>query len=175
MSAFRDADDLRTVLHAFLDRFLASADGGAAAAHAAHLDEPPVLEVRTWEPELVLHVDVAARAVADGPAPAAAAVLEVRADDLHDLLLDRFGPVEISRLNEEERLRLVGSPPALLASLLLAGELQAHYPATLAELGRDDLLGTPQPEVRVIWESATPPPPVFGVRRPWQRAKGATV
>jgi hypothetical protein len=57
--------------------------------------------------------------------------------------------------------------------LLLAGSLQAHYPASLRERGRDELLNAPAPPVGEVWESGTAPPPVFGKRRPWQRPRGA--
>ena len=90
------------------------------------------------------------------------------AADMHDLLLERLGPVEISRLVEEGRLHLTGSPPALCAAVLLCAQLQPHYEASLRERGREHLLETPAPETGVVWESAAKPPPVFGVRRPWQ-------
>lgn len=172
MSVYASSDELRDVLVEMIDGFLASDAGAAAAARAGLLDVPPVLEVHVHGPELVLHVDVGARTVADGAAGGAGAVLELQADDLHELLLDRLGPVEISRLVEEERLHLRGTPPALVGALVLAGELQAGYPAVLERRGRDDLLATPLPVVGEIWESDHPPAPVFGKRRPWQRPKG---
>jgi hypothetical protein len=132
-----------------------------------------VLELTLRDPDVVLHVDVAARAVADGSAEHAAARIAIHADDLHDLLLERLGPVEISRLVEEQRLHLVGGPRALAAALVLAGRIQPHYAESLRERGREALLETPPPATGVVWESEEPPPPVFGVRRPWQRPKGA--
>ena len=92
---------------------------------------------------------------------------------MHDLLLDRLGPVEISRLVEEQRLHLTGAPPALCAAVVLVAQLQPHYEASLRERGREHLLATPLPATGEVWESATKPPPVFGVRRPWQAPKGA--
>jgi hypothetical protein len=168
-----DAAVLESDLVAFFERFLASDDGTAAAAAAASLDAPAVLELRTVEPDVVLHVDVGARTVAAGPAEAPGAIAEIPARDLDDLLLERLGPVEISRLLEEGRARLAGPPPALAALLVLAGRLQPHYPATLRERGRDDVLAVAGPETGVIWESDGPPPPMVGRRRPWQRERPA--
>lgn len=174
MTVFRDGREAETVVLAFLDRYLQSEDGAAAAAQAGLVDAAPVLELRLVEPDAVLHVDFGARRAALGPAPdTPGAVAEIQADDLHDLLLDRLGPVEISRLGEEGRVRLDGPPPALAALLVLAGQIQPHYPASLAEQGRDDLLATPMPEVGVIWGNDDPPPNLVGVRRQWQRPKGA--
>jgi hypothetical protein len=173
MTVWESAEALRADLRATLDRFLTSSDGAAAAALAQDFDGPAVLELALREPDVVLHVDVAARAIADGPAGDPAARVEIRADDLHDLLLERLGPVEISRLVEEGRLHLVGRPRALAAALVLAGRIQPHYELSLRERQRDALLDTPLPPTGVVWESEEPPPPVFGVRRPWQRPRGA--
>ncbi len=119
-----------------------------------------------------MQVDFAGRSVAAGSPAEADAVAEISFADLNLLLLDYLGPVEISRLLEEERLRLSGPPPVLAALLVAAGEIQPHYPASLAEQGRDDLLATPRPETGAIWSSEHAPKPVFGVRRPWQAPKG---
>jgi hypothetical protein len=173
VTAFRDADDVRGVLSAFLERFLASEDGAEASAQSGLLESSAVLELRIVDPDVVLHVDFAARSVADGPAEDAGALAEIPADDLHDLLLDRLGPIEISRLVEEHRVQLEGPPPALAALLVLAGRIQPHYPASLAEQGREDLLATPTPAVGEIWGNDEPPPTLVGVRRPWQRQRGA--
>jgi hypothetical protein len=174
MSVFRDGAEAETVVLAFLQRYLASDDGAAVQAQAGLLDAAPVLELRLVEPDAVVHVDFGARQAARGAAPEEpGAVAEIRADDLHDLLLDRLGPVEISRLGEEGRVRLEGPPQALAALLVLAGRIQPHYPASLAEQGREDLLATPAPEVGVMWGNDDPPPHLIGVRRQWQRPKGA--
>ena len=170
-TAHADAAVLEGDLVAFFDRFLTSEDGAAAAAAASALDAPAVLELRCTDPDVVLHVDVGARTVARGPAEAPGAVAEIAARDLDDLLLERLGPVEISRLLEEGRAHLEGPPPALAALLILAGRLQTHYPATLRERGRDDVLAAPGPEIGVIWEAEGPPPSLVGQRRPWQRAR----
>ncbi len=96
------------------------------------------------------------------------------AADMHDLLLDRLGPIEISRLVEEGRLHLKGSPPVLCAAVAGVARLQPHYEASLRERGRQQLLDTPLPPTREIWESDGQPPAMFGVRRPWQAPKRAT-
>ena len=171
-TAHADAAVLEGDLVAFFERFLASDDGAAAATAASALDAPAVLELRTTDPDVVLLVDVGARTVAPGPAEAPGAVAEIAAADLDDLLLDRLGPVEISRILEEGRARLEGPPPALAALLVLAGRLQPHYPATLRERGRDDVLAAPGPETGVIWAADGAPPSLVGVRRPWQRERG---
>jgi hypothetical protein len=172
-AAHDDPTVLEGDLVAFFERFLASPDGEVAAAAAAGLDAPAVLELRVHDPEVVLHVDVAARTVRPGPAAEPGAIAELAAQDLDDLLLDRLGPVELSRLLEEDRAHLEGPPQALAALLVLAGRLQPHYPATLRERGREDVLAAPGPEVGVIWESDALPPRMVGVRRPWQREKPA--
>ena len=173
MTAFRDSADAAGVVLGFLQRFLASEDGAEAAAQAGLLEATPVLELRLVDPDVTLHVDFAARTAAVGSArEQPGAIAEIQADDLHDLLLDRLGPVEISRLAEEGRVRLEGPPRVLAALLVLAGRIQPHYPASLAEQGREDLLSTPRPEVGVIWGNDDPPPNLIGVRRPWQRPKG---
>ncbi len=173
MTPWSSAAELREDVVDTLERFVASPDGQAAAAMARDLDRPAVLQLVLHEPDLALHLDVAAGTVADGLADEPAATLELAAPDLHDVLLERLGPVEISRLVEEGRLRLVGTPEALAASVVLAAGVQPHYAASLHERGREALLATPAPPTREIWESDEPPPPVFGVRRPWQRPKGA--
>jgi len=170
-TAHADAAVLQGDLIAFFERFFTSADGEVAAAAAAQLDAPAVLELRLHDPDVILHVDVATQTVRPGPADAPGAIAEMAARDLDDLLLDRLGPVEVSRLLEEDRVHLEGPPQALAALLVLAGRLQPHYPATLRERGRDDVLEAAGPEIGVIWQSDGPPPQMVGRRRPWQREK----
>jgi len=158
-------------LVAFLERFLQSDDGAQAAAMSASLDAPPVLELRVTEPELTLCIDIGARTVTRGAADQPGAIAQIAARDLNNLLLDRLGPIEMSQLVEEERVHLEGPPPALAALLVLAGVIQPHYPASLAERGREDWLETPPPAVGEIWESEQPLPALYGKRRPWQRPK----
>jgi hypothetical protein len=173
VTPWASADELRDDVVATLERFAASPEGQEAAALARELDGPAVLQLVLHDPDVAVHLDVASGTVGDGLADEPAATLELAAADLHDVLLERLGPVEISRLVEERRLSLVGSPEALAASVVLAARVQPHYAASLRERGREALLDTPAPATRVIWQSDEPPPPVFGVRRPWQRPKGA--
>jgi hypothetical protein len=173
VTPWASAEELRDDVVATLERFAASPDGEAAAALARDLDRPTVLQLVLHDPDVAVHLDVAAGTVTEGLADAPAATLELDAPDLHDVLLERLGPIEVSRLVEEERLRLVGTPEALAASVVLAARVQPHYEASLRERGREALLDTPRPATREIWESDEPPPRVFGVRRPWQRPKGA--
>jgi hypothetical protein len=171
MSPYRDAADLEGELLAFLARFLDPAGGAAAAAALAAVEGSAVLEIAVTDPDATVHVDLKRRAVASGPGPDAAARVRITATGLHDLLLDRLGPVEISRLLEEDDLALAGPPPALAGLLLVAEPLRRHYEASLTERGRDDLLSSPAPEVGGIWETDVTPPRVFGIRRPWQPEK----
>lgn len=175
MSAWASAEELRDDITACLERFAASPEGAAAATVAEGLGDGLQVELAFHDPDLVLSLDVASGTVSEGPAAEAVVRVLLPAADMHDLLLERLGPVEISRLVEEERLHLSGSPPALCAAVLLCAQLQPHYEASLRERGRGHLLDTPVPETGVVWESATKPPPVFGVRRPWQPPKGVRV
>lgn len=173
MSPYRTSDDLATELVAFLERFLASADGAQVAAGLAMIDGPAVLELAVWDPDAIAHVDLKAGVVAVGPAPEPTAAVGITSIGLHNLLLDRLGPVEISRLFEEDDMQLEGPPQALAALLLVAEPLRRHYEESLRERGRDDLLGSEPPEIGGIWESAEAPPRVFGIRRPWQPEKSS--
>jgi hypothetical protein len=173
VTPWTSSSELRGDLQGFLGRYLRSADGDEAAALATEFNGNPVLEITFHDPDLVVHVDIAARSLVDGPAADPAVRLSIRAADLHDLLLERLGPVEISRLVEEKHLHLVGPPRALAASVVLAARLQPHYAPSLVERGRADLLDTPMPATGEIWESELAPTPIYGVRRPWQRPKGA--
>lgn len=172
MSAWASADELRADITACLERFAASPEGTAAATVARGLGDGLQVELEFHDPDLVLQLDVANGTVSDGPCADAVVRVSLPASDMHDLLLERLGPVEISRLVEEDRLHLTGSPPALCAAVLLCAQLQPHYEASLRERGREHLLDTPAPETGVVWQSAVKPPPVFGVRRPWQPPKG---
>jgi hypothetical protein len=173
MSAWADAGELREDVTALLERFVATPEGAAAAGMAQSLGDGLVIELELRDPDLVLQLDLASGRISDGPHPDAAVRVACMAADMHDLLLDRLGPVEISRLVEEQRLHLTGAPPALCAAVVLVAQLQPHYEASLREHGREHLLATPLPVTGEVWESDTKPPPVFGVRRPWQGPKGA--
>ncbi len=142
MTPWSSAAELREDVVATLERFVASPDGQAAAALARRPGRgrrccSSCCTSRT----LALHLDVAGGTVAEGLADDPAATLELAAPDLHDVLLERLGPVEISRLVEEGRLRLVGTPEALAASVVLAARVQPHYAASLRERGREDAAG----------------------------------
>jgi len=170
-AVFADAAEVREEVTAFLTRFLESGDGLAAAAAAAGLEEPAVLELRVTDPDAVVYVDFAERRVVERPDAAPAAVARIDADSLHHLLIDHLGPIEISRLAEENRVQLEGPPLVLAALLVLAAQLQPHYRASLEERGKQRLLDSPAPEAGVIWGNDDPPPALVGVRRPWQRQK----
>jgi hypothetical protein len=170
MSIFTNASEVEAVFAACCRRFLASADGAAAAAAAGGLDSPVVV-LRFTHPDATLSIDLAGRTVSAGAADEPAAQLEVEADAVHDVLLGRLGPVQISRLFEEDRAVVEGTPEALRFLLTLAGSLASHYPETLRELGRVDLLELPAPELEEVWESTGPPKRVIGKRRPWQRQR----
>ena len=173
MSPYRTGDDLEAELVAFLTRFLDSDDGATVAMGLAMVDGPAVLELIVRDPDAVVHADLKQRTVATGWADEASATVRITATGLHNLLLDRLGPVEISRLLEEDDLALEGPPPALAGLLLVAEPLRLHYEASLTERGRDDLLASPLPEVGEIWETDVEPPRVFGIRRPWQPEKSS--
>ena len=173
MSPYASGDELETELLAFLQRFLDSEDGAAAAAGLALVEGPAVLELAVADPNATVHADLKARTAAAGRADEAGARVCITAEGLHNLLLDRLGPIEISRLFEEDDLQLEGPPQALAGLLLSAEALRRHYEASLEERGRTDLLASPAPEIGGIWESDQPPPRVFGVRRPWQPEKSS--
>jgi hypothetical protein len=169
---YRHSGELHEELSAFLNRFLESDDGAAVVAAAAGLDFPAVLELRVVDPDAAIWIDFRERRMVDRPADAPGATATIEADALHHLLLDHLGPVEISRLAEENRVELEGPPMVLGALLPLTAAIQPHYRASLEERGRGDLLGIPAPPTAEIWESQAPPPSVIGVRRPWQRPRG---
>jgi hypothetical protein len=172
MSVWATADELRDDVSALLERFAATPEGVAAAAIARELGDGLTIELELREPDLVLQLDLASGTITAGHSETAAVRVSCTADDMHDLLLDRLGPVEISRLVEERLLHLTGPPPALCAAVVLVAQLQPHYAPSLRERGREQLLAAPAPTIGEIWESAVKPPPVFGVRRPWQAPKG---
>ena len=173
MSPYSTSDELEEELMAFLTRFLASADGATVEGGLAMIDGPAVLELIVRDPDVVVHANLKNRTVAAGWADDASARVRITAAGLHNLLLDRLGPVEISRLLEEGDLALEGPPPALAGLLLVAEPLRVHYEASLVERGRDDLLASPLPEIGGIWETDVTPPRVFGIRRPWQPEKSS--
>jgi hypothetical protein len=169
---FASREELEAELVAFLEAFLASPDGEAASAAAGEQESTVLL--RAVNPEAVVSVDLRARTVSLHPAEDPVVEVELEADALHDILLERLDAVQISRLYETDRVRFRGRPEHLAALVALAGPLQPYYPATLADRGRDDLLATPVPPTKVAWgspEDALNPRKVIGKRRPWQRPK----
>ena len=175
MTPWADSSELQADITALMERFSATPEGAVAAEVAGRFGDGLGIELTLYNPDVVLQLDVAAGTVVAGPCKDAAVRVALPAADMHDLLLDRLGPVEISRLVEEQRLHLTGSPPVLCAAVALVARLQPHYEASLRERGREQMLATPAPAIGEIWESAEKPPPLYGVRRPWQPAKGARV
>jgi hypothetical protein len=171
MSYFADGDEVRALLTGLFERFLASADGELVRGQVAELPSRPVLDLYVKAPDAVLSIDLASASITHEPAADASIRLEVEADVVHDVLLERLDPVQISRPFEEDRAVIDGTPEALVGLVRVAGLLPPHYRACLLELGRADLLDTPAPENGVIWHSEGPPKRVIGHRRPWQRAK----
>ena len=172
MSYFASGEEVQHELVAFLTAFLTSEEGEQAMAAARGLGDSAVLVLRTVEPETAVSVDLRSGQVALEAPEDADVELELEADALHDILLDRLDPVQISRLYEEDRVTFRGPPPYLAALVAMAGRLQPHYPASLEDRGRGDLLGTPMPPSAVTWgspEDALAPKRLIGKRRPWQR------
>ena len=142
---FRDGDQMRAAVEATLERFLASDDGARVAEAAAGLGSSTVLELRTVYPDCVVWIDFAARRLIDAPQEPPAAVAAIEADALHHLLLDQLGPVEISRLAEENRVALQGPPLVLGALLPVVASVQPHYRPALTESGSSGSITMPLP------------------------------
>jgi hypothetical protein len=174
VSHYRTGDELEGELVACLTAFLASEEGARAVASARALGERARLSLRTTEPQAAVSVDFFAGTVATEPAADADVEIELEADALHDILMDRLDPVQLSRLYETERLVFRGPASGLAALIMLAGPLQPHYPASLERRGRTDLLETPAPPTKAVWgmpEEALSPRQVIGRRRAWQRPR----
>lgn len=169
MSYFADGDEVRFLLRSLFERFLTSADGALVRERLAELPSRPVLDLYVTSPDAILSIDFGSGSITHEPTTDASVRLEVEADVLHDVLLERLDPVQISRPFEEDRAVIDGTPEALVGLIRVAGLLPPHYRASLLELDRSDLLETPQPETAVIWHSEGPPKRVIGHRRPWQR------
>lgn len=177
MSHYATSTELEQELEAFLEAFLTSDDGARAAEAARALGDSATLTLHLLEPEAVVSVDFLARTVVLEAVEGADVELEMDTDALHDLLLDRLGPVDISRLYETERVRFTGGTTQLAGLVLAAGPLQPWYARSLEARGRQDLLDTPAPETPVVWgdpSEAVSPRRLIGRRRPWQRPKRAT-
>ena len=173
MSYFADSREFQDQFEAFLRRFLDSAEGAAARERAAGLAESATLVLHVVDPDLTVAIDFLAATISTQPPPDPDIEIELEAVALHDILLERLDPVQISRLYETDRLLFSGESGNLAALIMLAGPLQPFYAESLRERGRDDLLATPLPETKVTWLDEGPYREVIGKRRPWQRAKKA--
>jgi hypothetical protein len=175
VSVFTDGAEVTEVLTAFLGAFLSSEDGARACESARALGDSARLSLRTIDPDAHVSVDFFAGTAAAGPIDDANVEITLHASDLHDLLLARLDPVQISRLYETDRLTFAGAATDLAALVVLAGALQPHYPATLRRLEREDLLDTPMPERHTVWTTGpdAPPKAVINSRRSWQRSRRA--
>lgn len=173
MPALFTADELESVLVRFLTDFVDSADGERVSQRVRDLTAEGSFVVRTREPSVEVTVDVLQRTVTRGGAGSAAARAQLHAEDLHNLMLDRLGPVEISRLSEIGRIAIEGEPDTLAALVMIAAVAQPYYPASLERSGRHDLLETPAPPVGGVWHGDGPPPRLIETRRPWQRRAAA--
>ena len=171
MGYFATAEELSDELYASLTDFFASEIGAQARKLTLEGADSATLVLHTVDPEATFSVDfhagtVVRQAVADGDVE-----IELEADALHDILLERLDPVNISRLYETDRIAFRGESRNLAALIALAGKLQPFYPASLARRGRQELLKTPLPETKQAWLAEGPYREVIGHRRPWQRAK----
>lgn len=174
MSYFRDSKELEGLLIRFLTSFLESAKGDQASKATQALSAPAVLELHLTDPDVTLSLDLHERTLLSGPAEDATVRLSLEASTLHDVLLDRLDPVQISRPFEEERGSISGRPEALAGLIPLVEPLADHYRTSLADQGREDLLATPEPPQAIVWQSEAPVKPLIGQRRPWQRPKPAS-
>ena len=174
MSYFADADELAESLELVLADFIASPDGATGVKAAMAYCDELRLTIRTSDPEATVSVDFIAATTAREPIPNPTVRLEIQADALHDILMNRLGPVEISSLLERNRVVVEGPPAALGALIVIAGPLQRQYEDSLARHGRRHLLGTPQPAVGEIWHGPDTPGDLIGSRRPWQSARGGS-
>jgi hypothetical protein len=177
VSHYADRDELEGELVAFLEAFFASADGERAVSAARAVGDSARVTLHLLDPNAVVAIDFFSGAVSTEPIEDADVELEIAADALHDILLDRLDPVQISRLYETGEVRFAGSYQHLGALILLAGPLAPHYPASLERRGRQDLLDTPLPPTKIAWgdprEALGAPRKLIGERRPWQRPKRA--
>jgi len=171
-SYFATGQDLERVLVGCLETFLQSVAGHGAVLAARESGDSATLELRLVDPDATLSVDFIAGRVAAEAAEAPDVEIEMGANDLHDVLLERMGPVQISQLYETDRLRFRGSAQHLAALIVLAAPLAPCYRETLTRDGRQDLLDIPAPPASFEWGSPDDPiKRVIGRRRPWQRAK----
>lgn len=172
MSYYTSQEELQRELVAFLTAFLSSDQGARATEAARALGDSAKLCLHIVDPDTTVSVDFFSGRVVLDAVDGADVDIEIEADALHDILLERLDPVQISRLYETDRVHFRGSAQHLAALIMLAGPLAPFYRRSLADRGRDDLLGTPAPPTRTQWGSpddALSPKRVIGRRRAWQR------
>jgi hypothetical protein len=174
MSVFADRHEAVALIGGAIERYLSTEEAAEIAVVAASLSVAPVLELHLTDPATVLSIDFAARTVAEGRAREAAVRLQIPVSALHDVLLERLDPVQISRLFEEERAVAEGAPEALAALVRVSGGIARAYRPLLEASGRTDLLELPESPSGVIWQAEGPPRAVIGRRRPWQRPTRAS-
>ncbi len=173
MSYFTDSREVHDEIAAFLQRFFASPDGAAARERVQALSDSGTLVLHVVDPDATLAIDFLTGTISE-EAPADPDIeIQLEADALHDILLERLDPVQISRLYETEKVAFSGEARNLAALIMVAGPLQPFYAESLRARRRDDLLATPMPPTQVAWLDEGPYREVIGRRRPWQRAKRA--
>lgn len=173
MQYFANGQELHDELAAALDAFFASPDGELARERVRDLADSAILTLHVVEPEATITIDFLAGSVSSAHHADADVEIQLEADALHDVLLERLDPVQISRLYETDLLAFSGEARNLAGLITLAGPLSRFYTESLERRGRDDLLTTPLPETKVAWLDEGPYREVIGKRRPWQRAKAA--
>jgi hypothetical protein len=169
MSAFANRDETVAIFRGCFERYLASEEAAGISEVARSLAVAPVLELHLTHPQAVLSIDFGARTVVEQRSADAAVRLEIEATALHDILLERLDPVQISRVFEEGRATAEGAPEALVALIRVSGGIARCYRPHLESCGRSDLLRLPEPAHATVWQAEGPPRRVIGTRRPWQR------
>ena len=171
MPYFGDGGEVREALAGCLGAFFSSPAGAAARDQVYELADSATLVVHTVDPHATVAVDFLKSQILSDPPAAPDVELELEADALHDILLERLDPVQISRLYETDRLAFRGDASKLAGLIVLAGPVQRCYEESLERSGRLDLLDTPRPEPALTWTAEGPYREVIGKRRPWQRPK----
>ncbi len=171
MAFFGGGEEVRDELVAFLTDFVRSDEGGRAADAAREYTDSVVLVLHTVDPSAAVSVDFMAGDVTPTAVADADIELQLEGDQLHNILMHRLGPVEISALIEDERIAYTGDSSKLAGLFMLAGKLQPFYPRSLERRGRRDLMDTPTPPTRRIWQVEGGYKPMYGMPRPWQRQK----
>ncbi|MGD9734401.1 MAG: hypothetical protein AB7V58_02145 [Solirubrobacterales bacterium] len=141
------SEELLPALRAFL------ASPAAEQAQAALREQAPgtVVAMRVSEPELDVWVDFDALEAGEAVRDDAVATVEIDADTLHFLGMDELSPTQIARATEERWINAGGNFAALLVLLDSLEPLGAAWRETLADHGREDLLGAEAPEPTAIY------------------------